>query len=222
MKSLSQNSSTPLIYLITDRQRLARDWDDLNSLIRFVSAAAEAGVDMIQIRERDLTARKLFTLTESIIDALRPYKTRVLVNDRSDIAAVLGAGVHLTTRSMKVETIREAFGAEMLAGVSTHSLEEAKAAERGGADFIVFGPVFETESKKAYGPPVGLDNLEKVCRALTIPVLALGGIKITNFQLALDRGAAGIAAISLFTDADDLRSLVAMIKNYKANRDVRR
>jgi len=217
VKSLTPNNSAPLIYLITDRQQLSlsAETTDLTALIDFASEAAKAGVDMIQIRERDLTARALFKLTESILDRLRPVNTRIFVNDRADVAASLGAGVHLTTRSMTVETIRNAFGSEILTGVSTHSVEEATAAEIGGADFIVFGPVFETESKKSYGPPVGLDKLEEVCLRLKIPVLALGAVKLSNFGEALDRGAAGIAAISLFTDAVDLSSVVSEIKSYR-------
>lgn len=217
MKSLSPNNSFPLIYLITDRHQLSpsEGTTDLTSLVDFISAAAKAGVDMIQIRERDLTTRVLFKFTESIVDSLRPFNTRVLVNDRADVAASLGAGVHLTTRSMTAETVRNTFGAELLTGVSTHSIEEATAAESGGADFIVFGPVFETESKKSYGPPVGLDKLEEACLRLKIPVLALGAVKLSNFGEALDRGAAGIAAISLFTDTDDLRSVVNEIKSYR-------
>lgn len=218
VKSLSPNNSAPLVYLITDRQLLSRKEcaTDLTALINFIASAAEAGVDMIQIRERDLTARALFNLTEAVVAKARSHNTHVLVNDRTDVAAAAGAGVHLTTRSMTVETIRKAFDAEMLAGVSTHSIEEAIAAEHGGADFIVFGPVFETESKKSYGPPVGLDQLEEACRRVRIPVLALGGIKLSNFHLTLERGASGIAAISLFTDADDLSSVVQTIKNYRA------
>lgn len=215
MKSLSLNNSVPIVYLITDRGRLPGKQDSTNlaSLISFLYSAARAGVDMIQIRERDLSAKSLFTLTEEVINNSRPHNTQVLINDRADVARAAGAGLHLTTRSMKAETIRKTFGPEILVGVSTHSLEEAEAAGYGGADFIVFGPVFETESKKSYGPPVGLDKLEEVCRKLQIPVIALGGITLSNFRLALDRGASGIAAISLFTDADDLRAVVRAIRS---------
>jgi thiamine-phosphate pyrophosphorylase len=100
----------------------------------------------------------------------------------------------------------------MLVGVSTHSMQEVEAAETAGADFVVFGPVFETASKKKYGPPVGLDALRAVAKARRIPVLALGGIDIHNYRYALDAGASGIAAISLFAGAADLRNLVATIK----------
>jgi thiamine-phosphate pyrophosphorylase len=114
---------------------------------------------------------------------------------------------------MAAQIVRETFGPDMLIGVSTHSMEEAEAAEGGGADFIVFGPVFETASKKIYGPPVGPGLLEEVAGRLRIPVLALGGINMTNFRLPLERGAAGVAAISLFAEAEDLKAVVDRLKN---------
>lgn len=176
-----------------------------------------AGVDMIQIRERDLPARELLSLTESIVASAREASVHILVNDRSDIAASAGAGVHLTTRSMPVEAVRAAFGPNILIGQSTHTFEEVKAAEHGGADFVVFGPVFETASKREYGEPVGIEALREAARRLTIPVLALGGIGLSNFRAALDAGAAGVAGISMFTEAQHLGDLVAAIKNHRMN-----
>ncbi|HVG19613.1 MAG TPA: thiamine phosphate synthase [Blastocatellia bacterium] len=170
---------------------------------------------MIQIRERDLSARELFSLAERAAGVATDAKSRLLINDRADAAASIGCGVHLTTRSLPASAVRGAFGPDMLIGASTHNIEEADAAEGGGADFIVFGPVFETESKKAYGPPVGLGALRAAALRSQIPVLALGGIKETNFQYALGAGAAGVAAISLFTEADDLEALVRRIKNFE-------
>jgi thiamine-phosphate pyrophosphorylase len=114
---------------------------------------------------------------------------------------------------MAPDIVRKTFGPDLLIGVSTHSMEEAVAAEEGGADFIVFGPVFETASKKIYGPPVGVGLLEEVSGRLRIPVLALGGIDMTNFRLPLERGAAGVAAISLFAAAEDLGAVVKHIKS---------
>ena len=201
------------MYLITGRQLLpqATTSQDLSFLIDFANRAAAAGVDMVQIRERDLPARDLFSLTEAI--AKSATATPVLVNDRADVAACTEAGVHLTTRSLTADVVRSSFGHQMLVGVSTHTLEEAEAAERDGADFVVFGPVFDTASKKEYGDPLGVAALRRVADCLRIPTLALGGIKLSNYQEALDAGAAGVAGISMFTEAEDLNKLVSTIKN---------
>lgn len=177
---------------------------------------------MVQIREPDLAARDLYFLTKAVTERLRGRGTRVLVNDRADIAASVGAGVHLTTRSLTAEVVRAAFGPDILIGVSTHNQQEAQAAERGGADFIVFGPVFETPAKAKYGEPVGPAALHRVAADSNIPVIALGGINPTNCQQALDAGAAGIAGISMFTklftravQSPGLNELVSNIRNMK-------
>ena len=218
MKRLIQDRSMPLVYLITGRRLLPNraTGPDLNFLIEFADRALAAGVDMVQIREPDLSARDALSATEAIAGLARKSGARVLLNERADIAACAAAGVHLTTRSLTAAAVRRAFGPSLLIGVSTHSFEEARAAERGGADFIVFGPVFETASKRQYGKPVGLEALRRVATRLTIPVLALGGIKPSNFREALDTGAAGISGISMFTEAHDLSRLVATIKSHGA------
>lgn len=216
MKRLIQDRSTPLVYLITDRRLLAQQESrsNLTVLIDFADRAAAAGVDMVQIRERDLPARDALFLTESIAQSVHRTGARVLVNDRADIAASSGAGVHLTTRSLPVQAVRAAFGSQMMVGVSTHTFDEAKLADEGGADFVVFGPVFETASKREYGEPVGVEALHEVATRVQIPVLALGGINLSNFRKALDAGAAGVAGISMFTNAQDLNGLVAAIKSH--------
>lgn len=205
---------TPLVYLVTDRLRLAEKTGDgrLACLIRFLQQATVAGVDMIQVRERDLTTRELFDLTEALADRTTS-RTRLLVNDRADIAAALSVGVHLTTRSIPPAAIRAGFGKDLLIGASTHNLNEVRRAEEGGADFVVFGPVFETESKRKFGPPVGLQALRDAVAASRIPVLAIGGITTSNFRDVLETGASGLAAISLFIDADDLNELIGTIKS---------
>jgi thiamine-phosphate pyrophosphorylase len=204
-----------LLYLITDRQKLPRTANKsaYEALTEFALEAFSAGVDLLQIRERDLCARHLFSLTSRIAELARPYKAKVLVNDRADIAAAFaGVGVHLTTRSMPVALVRKTFGDGLLIGASTHTLAEAMEAEEGGANFVVFGPVFETESKKMYGEPVGLQALHEVASRIKIPLLALGGIKLSNCEAALVAGAKGIAAISLFTEGGDLQTIVRTIK----------
>ena len=205
---------TPLVYLITDRRMLPRQSSkaEAAALIEFLSAALRAGVDLIQLRERDLSARAVLALADAVAPLAHQTGAAILINDRADVAACAGVGVHLTTRSMRADVVRRAFGEPMLVGASTHNLAEARAAASEGADFIVFGPVFETESKKAYGPPVGLAALREVTEQLTIPVIALGGIKPGNFHDALRAGAAGVAAISMFVETGDLRGLVRQIK----------
>jgi thiamine-phosphate pyrophosphorylase len=116
---------------------------------------------------------------------------------------------------LSAEVVRRDFGPDILIGVSTHNEAEAEAAKRGGADFIVFGPIFETASKAQYGEPVGIEALREVSARSHIPVIALGGIKQSNFREALDAGAAGVAGISMFVDAyagKNVSQLVATIK----------
>ena len=147
-----------------------------------------------------MSARVLYELTARAAEITRDSETRLLVNDRVDIARAAGAdGVHLTAHSLPAEVVREICGPDFLIGVSTHSLAEARAAQVGGADFVVFGPVFETESKRAFGAPQGLDKLRELTIALAeFPVLAIGGITRENTASCIAAGASGIARISLF------------------------
>ena len=121
--------------------------------------------------------------------------------------------MHLTTRSIDASTIRETFGDKLVIGASTHSLDEAVAARDGGADFIVFGPIFETPSKREYGTPVGIELLSKVASELgRFPVIALGGVERTNARDCLNAGASGIAGISIFGNDEALASIIQAIK----------
>ena len=142
----------------------------------------------------------LYDLTARAVEITRDTKTRLLVNDRVDIARAAGAdGVHLTVHSLPADVVREIGGPDFLIGVSTHSLAEARAAQVAGADFVMFGPIFETESKRAFGAPQGLDKLREVTLALgEFPVLAIGGITRENTASCIEAGASGIAGISLF------------------------
>ncbi len=214
MKRLLTSRSRPLVYLITDRRRMLphKSRDQLSALTELISRAVDAEVDLLQIRERDLSVRDVLALADVAAGIASGSNTRILVNDRTDVAACAGVGVHLTTSSLNPRAVREAFGAELLMSASTHSLEEAENAALGGVDFVVFGPIFETESKLKYGPPVGLAALGSVTSRLRIPVLALGGIKGQNFRKALEAGAAGVAGISIFSEAGDLKRLVKEIK----------
>ncbi|HEX6187922.1 MAG TPA: thiamine phosphate synthase [Pyrinomonadaceae bacterium] len=180
-----------------------------------MSAAVAAGLELIQLREKRLTARVLFELSEQSAALTRGSATRLLVNDRADVAAAAGAeGVHLTTQSIEAKTIRRTFGKDFLIGMSTHSLAEAEIAKRGGADFVVFGPVFATPSKENYGLPAGLAKLERVAKELApFPVLALGGVDVTNARECLRAGASGIAGISLFEEPNRMGEVVRKLVN---------
>jgi thiamine-phosphate pyrophosphorylase len=190
------------------------DNPEFKQIIEQVSAAVAAGIDLVQLREKRLSARVLFELTRQTVALTRGTATRLLVNDRADIAAGAGAdGVHLTTRSIDAATIRRTFGNKFVIGASTHSVEEARTARTDGADFIVFGPVFETASKREYGAPVGVEELSNVTQELAdFPVLALGGVTMDNFALCLNAGARGVAGISLFRQPQTFKSIAAQFK----------
>lgn len=199
--------SRPLLSYITDRRGLAGD-----DPLPIIEQAVAAGLDLIQLRERDLSARDLLLIANAAVARCRGSKTRLLVNDRLDIALAADAdGLHLPSHGLPVAEVRRRFP-EMLLGASCHSVEELRRAEEGGADFAVFGPVFETVSKQVYGPPVGLEKLERAARAAKIPVLALGGITLENAAACLGAGAAGIAAISLFQTSEDMGETVRRLR----------
>ena len=172
-----------------------------------------ARVPLIQLREKNLRARVLFELTTRAALITRGSATRLLVNDRADIArAATADGAHLTTRSLRASDVRRAFGEGFLIGVSTHTLPEALEARDQGADFATFGPVFETPSKSVYGPPVGLEKLNEASLRLSpFPLVALGGITLENATAAIRAGASGIAAIRLFSDPHNLEDTVRAI-----------
>lgn len=211
------NLSKPILYLITrgaTDETTTAESAEFQQILAQLSAAVTAGIQLIQIREKRLTARVLFELTTRAVSITQGTATRVLVNDRADIAAGAGAdGVHLTTQSLEAAVIRETFGDKFLIGSSTHSFEEARRAMDAGADFIVFGPVFESSAKMKYGPPVGLPALSGVARKLApFPVIALGGISITNAAECLRAGAGGVAGISLFSEPQSLADVATVIR----------
>ena len=194
-----------LLYAITDRSQLARP------LLDCLDGWLTAGLDYIQIREKDLPARALYELVAAAVALPNPHGTRILVNERVDVALAAGAhGVHLPSHAPSPQRIRTIVPPGFVIGVSCHSAGEVAAAEREGADFAVFGPVFETRSKRGYGSPTGVAGLEAAVRGRRLPVFALGGITLENFQQC--RAVAGLAAVSLFQNAPDPGAVVGRLR----------
>lgn len=202
----------PVLCYVTDRRAISPTADPL-SLLAPIERAIAARVDWIQIREKDLSARELVELMRKAI-AAAATTTKILVNDRLDVALAAGAaGVHLGGESTPVaEMVRWRRSGHtpsgFLIGASCHSLAEVLAAEHEGADYIFFGPVFATPSKLQYGSPHGIEPLAEICSRASIPVIAIGGITPENAGECLRAGAAGIAAIRLFQQAADVTAVV--------------
>ncbi len=197
----------PLFYYITDRGRLSGI-----SLDACIRRAIRWGIDLIQIREKDLPDRALYELTCDTVVLARRTGCRILVNGRADIALAAGAhGVHLPSTGMRVSEIRPWLPRNFLIGVSVHTLREIRDACAQGADYVLVGHVFPTSSKKGYGQPLGLKFLRKACSISSIPVLGLGGIRPELVAPVLETGAAGIAGISLFQNGSDFQKLRAAL-----------
>ncbi len=193
---------------ITDRRAL-----EPKPLLPLIQEAVRAGVDLIQIREKDLATRALMELASAAVGAARQAGSRVVVNDRLDVAmAVSAAGVHLGNQSLPAREVRRLVSADFLVGVSCHSLQEALEADSAGADYALLGPVYETPSKLPYGPPLGLEKLRDVAARVKIPVLALGGITVERVRECLEAGAKGVAGIAVFQSCESLLERVGELR----------
>ena len=205
MKSRHEFFAAPLIYLITDGTTNVQNFRKKSSqILNLIKVAATNKISLVQIREKNLSAKLVFELTSKAAQITRGTETKILVNDRADIAVAANAdGVHLTSRSLSAQVIRKTFPQKFIIGASTHSIEEAQAAKNHGADFVTFSPIFFTPEK---GEPKGLKALREVCEKLkSFPVIALGGIDKTNFKQVLENGASGFAAIRFLNDEENLK-----------------
>lgn len=208
----------PIVCYVTGRNALGPSASIAN-LLEKIGAAAEAGTDWIQIREKDLPAGALLALVQEAVRIVKSCgrNALVIVNDRLDVALAAGAaGVHLGGDSAPAsEVIRWCRAgnapADFRVGVSCHNAEEARVAESDGANYIFFGPIYDTPSKRSFGPPQGIARLEEVCRALRIPVIAIGGVDEKNAGACIRAGAAGIAAIRMFQEAKDVNELKSSV-----------
>lgn len=209
-----------LLYYITDRRGFAGDEaQQRRALLERVAWAASAGVDYIQLREKDLSTRDLERFAKEVIDSVRSASNsaRILINGRTDVALACGAdGVHLPVNSLPASEVRSLWmraGHRVpVIGVSAHSIDDVRYAEAHGADFAVLAPIFEKPNTEL--PQLGLATLAAACCGgrppdntesaphSTFPVLALGGVKLQNVLASVRAGASGVAGIRLFQESD--------------------
>jgi len=208
-------------YYITAREQLRAKADSppaVETLQDKIRRAFAAGIDYVQVREKDLSARCLARLVEQFAKLPEKKNSRLLVNERLDIAVSCGAdGVHLPAGSLPVPVARRVGGGALILGVSCHNEDDAAQAADEGASYILLAPVFETPSKRG-AKPLGLSALEKVCRSSSVPVYALGGVDAANAADCIRAGAAGVAGIRLFQDAPDLDQLCRHLRGIETAR----
>ncbi len=206
-KQQLNNSNCPLLYFITDSSVTGR-----RRLLEIVEGGIKAGIDMIQVREKGLSDCDFFELTRSIVALAQNSNCKVLVNDRFDIAiAAKAQGVHLSSKSMPIHTIRRNIGSDMIVGYSSHSFEEIGKAGKDGADFATYSPVFKT-GNTLKGNPKGVKDLAYVVKKSDLPVFALGGINLSNIATLSDTEVSGVALISAIADSSTVGYTVEQLK----------
>jgi thiamine-phosphate pyrophosphorylase len=200
-------------YLITDRHQVRS-----GSLLDVCGAALQAGVRAIQLREKDLPTRSLLAIARELSELTRPSGAHLVINDRIDLALVLGTrAVHLPVRSASPSVARQLLGKNALIARSAHSADEAMQAEAAGADFVVLGPIFETSTKRAFGPPIGLEELARARGRCGIPLFGIGGITPARVCEVRRAGAHGVAVVSSVMTATDVeRACIDFLKALKS------
>jgi thiamine-phosphate pyrophosphorylase len=192
------------LYLISDRRAVPS-----GTLIARLVEAAGAGVGAIQLREKDLPPVYLNKILALLIESTRGLGARIFINGNLQFAVQHHCSLHLPSAQIsELSAARALLGGDALIGVSTHSVEQAVAAEAGGASFLTFGPVCDTPAKRMYGTPQGFQKLEEVCQTVGIPVFAIGGITVDRARECREAGAHGVACIRALLSADDVGDAV--------------
>ncbi len=196
------------LYLVTD-QALARG----RAVVDVVRAAVAGGVTIVQVREKALAVRAFVTLAHELHAWLAPRGVPLIVNDRLDVALATGAeGVHVGQDDMPVDTARRLIGSDRILGVSVSSVEEARAAEAQGADYLGVSPIFPTPTKTDAPQPTGLEGLARIRRATRLPLVGIGGVNEHNAAEVVGAGADGIAVVSAIMSADDPRAAAGELR----------
>lgn len=207
MRTMSDSTRGLDFILITDRKVCGKKLTDI------IKQAIEGGVGTVQLREKDLCTRDLYSLAKEIREITEKKNIRLIINDRVDIAIAVDAdGVHLGWQSLDIGLVRRLIGQDKIIGFSAHSLREAERAENSGADYVTISPIFDTVNKDYIIKPLGVDEIGKIKEQINIPVIALGGINENNVNEVLKNGADGIAVISAILLSDNPKQTVTRIR----------
>lgn len=207
MRTMSDSTRGLNFILITDRKVCGKKLTDI------IKQAIEGGVGTVQLREKDLCTRDLYSLAKEIREITEKKNIRLIINDRVDIAIAVDAdGVHLGWQSLDIGLVRRLIGQDKIIGFSAHSLREAERAENSGADYVTISPIFDTVNKDYIIKPLGVDEIRKIKEQINIPVIALGGINENNVNEVLRNGADGIAVISAILLSDNPKQTVTRIR----------
>lgn len=197
------------LYLVTNRRTL-----ELEDFFNIIRASIDGGVRIVQLREKDASAREMITIGKKLLSVLKPLGIPLIINDRVDVAHAVGAdGVHLGQSDLKVEEARAILGKKAIIGLSIESLEQATVAIEEDVDYLAASPIFHTKTKTDCAKPWGLDGLKQLCAISKHPVIAIGGIDETNVKQIIECGAAGVAVVSVIFNASCPKSAAFKILN---------
>lgn len=200
------------LYLVTNRETLK-----LENFFNIIRASIEGGVKIVQLREKESSAREIISIGKRLISLLKPLGVPLIINDRVDVAHAMGAdGVHLGQSDLTVAEARAILGGKAIIGLSVETLEQAIAANKEDVDYLAASPVFHTKTKANCGEPWGLNGLKQLCTISSHPVIAIGGIDETNAKKILECGAAGVAVVSaIFNTTCPKTAALKMINGMK-------
>lgn len=197
------------LYLVTNRNGL-----ELEDFFNIIRASIDGGVRIVQLREKDLSAREMISIGKKLLLILKPLGIPLIINDRVDVTHAVGAdGVHLGQSDLSVEEARAILGEKVIIGLSVESLEQAVVATGKDVDYLAASPMFHTKTKADCGKPWGLDGLKQLCAVSKHPVIAIGGIDETNAKQVIECGAAGVAVVSAIFNASSPKNAALQMIN---------